>query len=83
VIAEERGDLGAVGGAQQRLVAAVLRQPNGADDPPGDLMSQDDPGKAKADDPGEGAERQRDERDQGDPLDSSLSRSGSATLERS
>jgi hypothetical protein len=39
-------------------------------------MGQDDPGNAKADDPGEGAERHRDQRDQGDPLDSSLSRSG-------
>jgi hypothetical protein len=72
VSAEQGGDLDSVGGSEQGLVAAVLGKPDGADESLGDLVGQDDPGEAQANEPGEGAEGRRDERDQGDPLDRSL-----------
>jgi hypothetical protein len=83
VVAQQGGDLVAVGGAQRRLVRAVLGQPGRADQSLADLMREDDPRQAQADQPGQGAERRGDERDQRDPLDGPLARSASATLGRS
>jgi hypothetical protein len=83
VPAQERRDLIAVRRPQPRLVRAVLGEPDGADDPLTDLVREDDPREAEADEPAEGTERDGNEGDQGDPLDGPLTRSGSATLARS
>jgi hypothetical protein len=83
VVAEQGGDLVAIRRPQSRLVRAVLGQPDCADQPLADLMCEDDPRRAQADQPGQGAERRGDERDQRDPLDGPLARSASATLGRS
>jgi hypothetical protein len=83
VVAQKRGDLGAVRRPQTGLVRAVLGEPDRADKPLADLVGDRDPGQAQSDDPRQRSERRRDECDQGDPLDGSLAGSGSATLERS
>jgi hypothetical protein len=83
VVAQQRGDLVAIGRPESGLVRAVLRQPDRADDPLADLMGQQDPRQAQSDQPGEGGEGRRDERNQGDPLDRPLTGSTSVTLERS
>jgi hypothetical protein len=83
VVAQQRGELAAVGRPERGLVRAVLGQADRADDPLGDRMSEGDPRQAQPDQPGEGAESDRDERDQGDPLDRSLTGSGTGTLGRS
>jgi hypothetical protein len=46
-------------------------------------MREDDAGEAQTDEPSQGAECHRDQRDQGDPLDRPLARSDAVTLERS
>ena len=83
MVAQQGGDLIAVGGSQRGLVRAVLGQPDCADQPLADLMCEDDPRQAQGDQPGQGAECRGDERDQRDPLDGPLARSASATLGRS
>ncbi|HEY6653061.1 MAG TPA: hypothetical protein VI028_02950 [Solirubrobacterales bacterium] len=83
MVAQKRGDLGAVRRPQTRLVRAVLGEPDRADQPLADLVGECDSRQAQSGYPRQRTERGRDNRDQGDPLDGPLARSGSATLERS
>lgn len=49
MVAQQGGDLIAVGGSQRGLVRAVLGQPDCADQPLADLMCEDDPRQAQGD----------------------------------